>query len=297
VGDAVQAASVSLYERRAQVSVTDPVLIVAMEGWIDAGLGAAAALASVMAQVDTEVMAVFDGDALIDQRARRPVLRIMNGVNEGLTWPEIQLRVGHDAAGKGVALLVGPEPDVRWRGFTADVVALATELGVTMMLGLGAFPAPVPHTRPTRLVATATDAALATRVGFMPGGIEVPAGIEAALEIACKDAGIPAVGLWARVPHYAAAMPYPAAAAALVEGLVDVAGLTLSPGDLRDAAERAATQIDELIANSEEHRAMVTQLETQVDAVEGDQTGFDPTSLPSGDEIAAELERFLRGQG
>ena len=287
----------TLYERRADVTVDAPVLIVAMEGWIDAGLGAGTALASVLAQVDTEVVAVFDGDALIDQRARRPVLRIVNGVNEGLTWPEIQLRVGHDASGKGVALLVGPEPDVRWRGFMADVVALATELGVHMMLGLGAFPSPVPHTRPTRLVATATTAELAARVGFMPGGIEVPAGIEAALEVAFAEAGVPAVGLWARVPHYAAAMPYPAAAAALIEGLVDVAGLTLSAADLRDAAARTAEQIDELIANSEEHRAMVTQLEAQVDATESEQVDFDQSSLPSGDEIAAELERFLRGQG
>jgi predicted ATP-grasp superfamily ATP-dependent carboligase len=242
-------------------------------------------------------VAVFDGDALIDQRARRPVLRIVNGVNEGLTWPEIQLRVGHDAAGKGVALLVGPEPDVRWRGFTADVIALATELGVRMMLGLGAFPAPVPHTRPTRLAATATTPELAARVGFLPASIEVPAGIEAALEVACRDAGIPAVGLWARVPHYAAAMPYPAAAAALIDGLVDLGGLTLSAVDLRDAAERTKAQIDELIANSEEHRAMVSQLESQIDATENEQSGFDVSALPSGDEIAAELERFLRGQG
>jgi hypothetical protein len=286
----------TLYERRADVSVDAPVLIVAMEGWIDAGLGAGAALAAVMGQVDTEVVAQFDGDALIDQRARRPILRIVNGVNEGLTWPEIQLRAGHDVAGNGIALLVGPEPDVRWRGFTADVVSLSKELGVRMMLGLGAFPAPVPHTRPTRLAATATTQELAARVGFMPGGIEVPAGIEAALEVACKGAGIPAVGLWARVPHYAAAMPYPAAAAALIEGLVDMGGLTLSAGDLHEAAERANAQIDELIANSEEHQAMVTQLESQVDATEG-QAGYDVSTLPSGDEIAAELERFLRGQG
>jgi hypothetical protein len=287
----------TLYERNADVTVDAPVLIVAMEGWIDAGLGAGAALASVLGQLDTDVVATFDGDALIDQRARRPVLRIVNGVNEGLTWPEIQLRAGHDASGKGVALLVGPEPDVRWRAFTADVVSLAAELGVTMMLGLGAFPAPVPHTRPTRLAATATSQELAARVGFMPGGIEVPAGIEAALEVAFAEAGVPAVGLWARVPHCAAAMPYPAAAAALIDGLVDFGGLTLSAGDLREAAERTAAQIDELIANSEEHRAMVKQLEAQVDATEDAQTDFDPSSLPSGDEIAAELERFLRGQG
>jgi predicted ATP-grasp superfamily ATP-dependent carboligase len=289
----------SLYERKAEVHVESPVLVVAMEGWIDAGLGAAAALATIMGQVDTEVAVVFDGDALIDQRARRPVLHIENGVNQGLAWPEMQLRVGHDATGNGLVLLVGPEPDVHWRSFTAAVVQLATELGVRMMLGLGAFPAPVPHTRPTRLAATASSAELARQVGFVPGAIDVPAGIEAALEGAFAEAGIPAVGLWARVPHYAAAMPYPAAATALIEGLVTTAGLALGTDDLHAAAERTSAQIDELIANSDEHTAMVAQLESQVDATEGDVgigDGIDVSSLPSGDEIAAELERFLRGQ-
>lgn len=285
-----------LYERRAEIAVEAPVLIVAMDGWIDAGLGAGAALAALMAQVDTDVVAQFDGDALIDQRARRPVLHIENGVNEGLAWPEIQLRVGHDAAGNGVVLLIGPEPDFKWRAFTAAVVQLAQELGVRMMLGLGAFPAPVPHTRPTRLAATASSRELAMRVGFIPSSIDVPAGIEAALEVAFREAGIPAVGLWARVPHYAAAMPYPAAAAALLDGLVSVAGLSLHAGDLIAAADHAKTQIDQLIANSDEHTAMVTQLEAQVDATEGG-GDMDVSTLPSGDEIAAELERFLRGQG
>ncbi|MDQ1372712.1 MAG: hypothetical protein QOJ09_50 [Actinomycetota bacterium] len=285
-----------LFERRASVSVETPVLVVAMEGWIDAGLGAGAALAGIMGQVDTEVVAQFDGDALIDQRARRPVLHIVNGVNEGLAWPEIQLRAGHDATGNGVVLLIGPEPDFKWRGFTSAVVGLAKELGVRMMLGLGAFPAPVPHTRPTRLAATASSPELAARVGFVPGAIDVPAGIEAALEVEFAEAGIPAIGLWARVPHYAAAMPYPAAAAALIEGLSTIGGLALHTSELHAAAERTNTQIDELIANSDEHRAMVTQLETQVDTSDGD-SGFDGSAIPSGDEIAAELERFLRGQG
>ena len=285
-----------LYERRADVRVAAPVLVVAMEGWIDAGLGAAAALGNILGQVDTEVAALFDGDALIDQRARRPVLHIEDGVNTGLAWPEIQLRVGHDSTGNGLALLVGPEPDVHWRAFTAAVVELAGELGVRMMLGLGAFPAPVPHTRPTRLAATASSPELARQVGFVPGSIDVPAGIEAALEVAFAEAGVPAVGLWARVPHYAAAMPYPAAAAALVEGLATVGGLALSAHDLHAAAEHTRAQIDELIANSEEHTAMVAQLESQIDATEG-ATEIDVSSLPSGDEIAAELERFLRGQG
>ena len=282
-------------QKRAE-QLTNPILVVATEGWIDAGLGAATALAAVLAQVDTGVVASFDADELIDHRARRPVLRIVDGVNTSLAWPDIALRAGHDSAGADLILLVGPEPDMRWRAFTHTVVETAQELGVRMLLGLGAFPAPVPHTRPTRLASTASSPELAGQVGFVPGTIDVPAGIQAALERAFADAGIPAIGLWARVPHYAAAMPYPAASAALVEGLTAVGGLTLSAGDLHAAADRTSTQIDQLIANSEEHTAMVAQLEEQIDAAEG-QSGFDLRTLPSGDEIAAELERYLRGQG
>ena len=287
-----------MYERHAEVHLNEPVLVVAMEGWIDAGLGAAAAVATILGQAETQLVATFDADVLLDQRARRPVVRIENGVNTGLTWPTIQLRAGKDRVGNDVLFLVGPEPDVQWRAFTRAVVDLAEQHGVRLAVGLGAFPAPVPHTRPTRLAATATTQDLAMKVGFVTGTIEVPAGIGAALERAFADAAsdIPAVGLWARVPHYAAAMPYPAASAALVDGLAKVAGLAFDAGELISAAAVSSGQLDELITNSEEHTAMVRQLEEQIDAAEGPQADLDLSRLPSGDEIAAELERFLRGE-
>jgi hypothetical protein len=283
-------------ERAEAEALDQPLMVMAMEGWIDAGLGAATALASLLTQLDTHVVGRFDSDELIDQRARRPVLRIVEGVTTSLAWPEIELRAGRDTSGKGLLLLVGPEPDMRWKAFTRAVVDLARDLGVRMLIGLGAFPAPVPHTRPTRLASTASSPELAAQVGFVPGTIDVPAGAQAALERAFADAGIPAVGLWARVPHYAAAMPYPGASAALIEGLVALGGLTLSAGDLHAAADRNKAQIDALIENSDEHRSMVQELEAQLDAAEG-LAGADVRTLPSGDEIAAELERFLRGQG
>jgi predicted ATP-grasp superfamily ATP-dependent carboligase len=231
-------------------------------------------------------VATFDVDTLLDHRARRPIVRIVDGVNTGLRWPEIQLLGGHDAGGHDLLLLVGPEPDHQWRAFTAAVGELATSFGVDLVIGLGAFPAPVPHTRPARLASTATTTELAQRVGFLPGALDVPAGVQAALERAFADIGVAAVGLWARVPHYAAAMPYPEASAVLLEGLASVAGITSDTADLRRAAEVSRQHLDELIANSEEHIALVRQLETQVDA-----------DVPSGDEIAAEVERFLRGEG
>jgi predicted ATP-grasp superfamily ATP-dependent carboligase len=231
---------------------------------------------------------------LIDRRARRPVVRITEGVHQGLTWPAIQLRAGTDLQGADVLFLVGPEPDFRWGAFTADVIELSRSLDVRMAVGLGAFPAPVPHTRPIKLAATASSHELAVQVGFVSGTIEVPAGIQAALEQAHAEAGIPSIGLWARVPHYAAAMPFPAASAALVDALALVSGLSFSSDDLTSAGAITNQRVDQLISASDEHREMVRQLEEQIDAAEP-QPDLGP--LPSGDELAAELERFLKEQG
>jgi hypothetical protein len=272
-----------------------PVLVIALEGWIDAGFAAASAVASLLETLETQQLATFDFADLIDQRARRPRLRIDDGVRGPIRWPEPELRTGSDRRGAGLLLLVGPEPDFRWQSFAAEVRELAVELDVRLVVGLGAFPTAVPHTRPIRLTSTASDPTLADRVGFIAGSLDVPAGIADVIGEECTRAGIPSVGLWARVPHYVAGMPYAPAALALVEGLAAVAGLDLPTSKLAEAADASRRQVDELIAQSEEHAAMVRQLEAQLDAVE------DPGlhlggRLPSGDEIAAELERFLRGE-
>jgi predicted ATP-grasp superfamily ATP-dependent carboligase len=184
---------------------------------------------------------------------------------------------------------------MKWHQFVNEVVELSTKLGVEMVLGLGAFPAPVPHTRPVRLVGTSTDGELSAKVGFLPAGIDVPAGVQGALEVAFGDAGIPAVGLWARVPHYAAAMPYPAASAALVGGLAQMTGIEVDVSSLQGASVATRRQIDQLLAGSDEHVALVQQLETQYDQEQAAAaTNFG--EIPSGDEIAAELEKFLRDQ-
>lgn len=284
-----------LYSLAAEPDMDDPVLVLGMDGWIDAGIGAATAMAALVDQIPTTVVARFNADELVDHRARRPVMRIEDGINTGLTWPEVELRHGIDREGHDVLLLVGPEPDIRWHRFCSDVVVLARRFGVRLVVGLGAFPGPAAHTRPVRLASTATTPELARQVGFLPGVIDVPAGIHAALERAFADADppIPAVGMWARVPHYVAAMPYPAASATLLDGLRDVAGIAVRTDDLREAAAVTHERINELIANSDEHRSMVDQLERQIDAVE---SALDFSNLPTGDEIAAELQRFLRGE-
>ncbi len=283
-----------LYERHTHPALESPVLLLATDSWVDAGLGARGAVGRVLETIPTEPIATFDADTLIDFRARRPTVRITDGVVDDLSWPEIQLRAGRDAGGQHLLVLVGPEPDMAWHAFVRSVVELATELQVRLVVGAGAYPAAVPHTRPVRLSAIATDADLAAKVGVVAGTTEVPAGIQTALQEGFAAAGIPAIGIWARVPHYLAAMPYPAAAAALVEMLADVTGLALDATELRQSAEEMAAQVEQAIANSDDGSEMVAQLEAAYDTAAA--TESDLADMPSGDELAAELERYLRDQ-
>ncbi len=292
----------SLYELRPdRPALTSPVLVMAPEGWIDAGLGGAGAMAALLAGIETEVVATFDIDVLLDLRARRPVARIVDGVYQELMWPEIELRTGKDSAGHDVLFLVGPEPDNAWQAYAEALAELARLLEVRLLVGMGAFPAPVPHTRPAKLVATATTAEMAEQVGVVKGSLNVPAGIVLAVQRHFGNVRLPAIALWARVPHYAAGRPYPEASLVLVEGLAQVAGITVDTSELQAAAETTRAYLEELTANSAEHQALVRQLEAQVDAeLAGEGTEAAPewgVSAPDADELVAEVERFLRDQG
>ncbi|MFZ0667257.1 MAG: PAC2 family protein [Acidimicrobiales bacterium] len=286
----------TLFERHTERVFDHPVLVVSLEGWVDAGLGAAGAIGALLEAGPTELLATFDGETLIDQRARRPVARIVNGVTEKLTWPTLELRSGRDLAGADMLYLVGPEPDFKWRSFVSAVVDLARSLGVRMCVGLGAFPAPAPHTRPVKLAATAPEQSgeISAGIGVVQGAIEVPAGVWGALELAFGAAGIPAVGLWARVPHYVTGMSFAPASVALVDGLMSIAGLTLDTTELRTSADASLRQVDELITKSQEHLELVKQLERNLDATEGNP--LDLGKIPTADELGAELERYLRGE-
>lgn len=283
----------ALFEFRDQPSLEGPVLLVALEGWIDAGAAAARAVEAILAQVETTVVATFDADALLDFRARRPTMHLLDGVNTGLTWSTIELHAVHAPNGTDVLLLTGVEPDHAWHAFCDAVLGLSVDLGARMEVGLGAFPAGVPHTRPVQLSATASTEELASSVGFVRGTIDVPAGVEAVIERSFHDAGLPAVGIWAQVPHYASTMRYPAAAARLVEGVNQLAGTDFSVEGLADEVAGMRSRIDSLVEDNPQHMAMIRQLEETYDA----QRHADVADLPSGDDLAEELQRFLREQG
>lgn len=164
-----------LVERLARPELESPVLVVSLAGFIDAGGAAELAVDHLLQQVVTTPIARFDTDDLIDRRARRPVMHLVDGVNTGIDTTELDVLAAQDGAGNDLLLLSGPEPDYRWRRFAAAVVDLAVELDVRMVCGLGAYPAPAPHTRSARVVSTATSQDLADRVGHLDGAIDVPA--------------------------------------------------------------------------------------------------------------------------
>ena len=218
-------------------------------------------------------------------------MRLVDGVNTQLTWEETELSWAKDGLGHDVLLLFGNEPDHAWLAFSEQVVDLAEDLGARMVLGLGAYPTPVPHTRTPLLASSASTEELAQ--GLIQNSVEVPSGVQGMIERRAALRGLPALGLWAQVPHYVSAMPYPAASLALLQGANRVTGLDLPLGDLPDQADASRHRIDELIAQNPEHAAMLEQLEAQADQLASN-TALQATS---GDELAAELERFLREQG
>lgn len=282
-----------LYEITARPAVSSPALLVSLDGWIDAGFAAAGAMNHLKSSLDSTLVAAFDTEQLVDHRSRRPVMHLVDGVNTGLTWPVIEVRHGRDLDGRDVLLLVGAEPDMRWRAFTADVIALARELGVRIVVPMGAYPAPVPHTRSGRIATSASSSELARRAGSVAGTLDVPAGVQGALERAAADAGIPAVGVWAQVPHYVSAMAYPAASAELIDAISIAAGLRLDSSALHEAGRAMRARLDELVAANGDHEQMVRALEAHYDA---EAEAGPATLLPSGEQLATEIERYLRDQ-
>jgi PAC2 family len=288
---------VSLYELIEQPDLDAPVLILALEGWIDAGLAAATAADVLLDALETATVARFDTDALLDYRARRPTVHMVQGVQRGLVWPSLELSAATDDDGNEMLLLVGSEPDRMWQGFVDAVVQLALQFDVRMCVGLGAYPAPAPHTRVARMACSASTANLAADPTFLRATLDFPGGAQAAIEQGCDARGIPSLGLWAQVPHYAAGMHYPAASIGLIESLAHLAELSLPVGDLPSQADITRMRLDELISQNPEHQAMLRQLETAYEQVQEDAGPLlGDTALPTGDELAAELERFLREQ-
>ena len=277
-------------------SLDSPVLVVMLTGWIDASGAAAAAMSTVQDEWAVRPLATFDGDTFIDYRARRPTMELREGVNVRLVWADIELHVGQDSRGHDVLTLSGPEPDSQWRRFADVVSGLAVKLGVQQMVALGAYPFATPHTRDPRLSSSSPSADVVANVAYLKNSVDVPAGMGAVLEHAFTEKGMPALGIWAQVPHYVSALSYPAATLALLTGLHDVAGLVVDAAAIRQETIIQRQRLDQLVASNDEHRSMVNQLEELYDQAQQQTDLLGTGDIPTGEELAAEFERFLRDQ-
>ena len=283
-----------LYRVLRTPDVVDPVLLVHFDGWVDAGRGARTAVRHISNVTGAEKLAEFDTEYLLDYRAHRPTLHIVNGINADIDWPVIELSAGSDSDDRDLLILSGAEPDHNWRAFVEAVLGLAKRFGVRRLVSLGAYPAAVPHTRDTRLTITSPTPEL-VRANQSGATLDVPAGMAAAIEAAFTAAGIASLSLWAQVPHYIAAAPYPSAALSLIEGLVDAAGIRIDSGALSEHALTIRNQLDDLIAEDAGHTDTILELERHHDEVNSGGISTEG-SLAISEELGAQFERFLRAQ-
>ena len=276
-----------------------PVLVQALDGFIDAGSATRLARTHLLAQLGSQVIARFDVDTLHDYRARRPPMLFVEDHWESYEAPELAIHLLHDEAGTPFLLLAGPEPDVQWERFVEAVRLIVAQLRVRLVVGLNAIPMSLPHTRPVGVIAHGSRQELLEGAEPWVGTVTVPASAGHLLEFRLGQAGLDAVGFAAHVPHYVSQAEFPAAAAALVREVAAATGLVLPTTALDDAAVATRREIDEQVAQSEEVQAVVRALEEQYDSfVAGRSRSLlaDEAQLPSADELGAELERFLADQ-
>ena len=270
-----------------------PVLVVALSGWVDAGMAGADAAEYLEDLLDEpEPFARVDLADLVDLQHTRPQVSLDEGATRVVSWPEITLVAGRIASaaralepgpGQDVVIVRGPEPGLRWLQVCTDLAQLAASFDARMAVMLAGMPVVVSHRRPIRVLATATSRSLAQEVEPLRPDYDGPTGAQTVLQHSLGVAGVPAVGLWAQVPHYLSGGPSPAATAALVRRTAEVAGLVIEPTDLGDAIAEYHAKVEETLAERPDMAELVEQLDGSSDG------------LPTGDELASEIERFLRG--
>ncbi len=279
-----------------------PVLVHGLEGFSDAGHAVKLATKHLRQTLESELVASFDIDELIDYRSRRPTMTFKADHFSDYDAPELNLYAVKDNAGTPFLLLAGMEPDLRWEKFTTAVRLLAEQLGVSRTIGLGSIPMAIPHTRPLGVTAHSSNKDLVRSDQSWTGELQVPGSASSLLELRMAQHGHESLGFSVHVPHYLSQTDYPSAAETLLENVSEVGGLDLPLMALGQAAARVREQIDEHITGNEEVQSVVKALERQYDtfvAAQEQQSTLlaSDESLPSGDELGAEFERFLAEQG
>jgi predicted ATP-grasp superfamily ATP-dependent carboligase len=266
-----------------------PVLVAAFRGWNDGGQGASLAGGYLAKQWGAESFAEIESENFYDFQAVRPQVSLEDGMTRKLEWPaNTFLHAPIPGLDRDGVILLGVEPNLRWKTYSGLVLELTQALGIELVVTLGSLLADVPHTRPAPVSAAASDPALVEELGVEPSRYEGPTGIVGILLDACRREGLPSVSLWAAVPHYVSLAPSPRAALALCRRLGELVGTEIDVAELEQAAEEYSEQVTEAVASDAETAAYVEELERRVDLMEAAE------ELPSGESLAAELTRFLR---
>jgi proteasome assembly chaperone (PAC2) family protein len=267
-----------------------PVLLAAFDGWNDAGESATSALDAISSELEATTFATVDPEEFYDFQATRPTVRLVEGIRH-VEWPAAELRAARlPAADHDLILLRGHEPNLRWRTFAAEVMEVAASFAVEMVVTVGALLADVPHTRPTQVVSSTGDPLLAERLGLPLSRYEGPTGILGVLSDAAARLGIPAVGLWAALPHYLHLAPNPWGAMALIEELGRLLPVSVDTAGLVGQTEAFDQAVTDLIDENPELAGYVERLEADADDEE-DPPGL--ADLPP-EQFVAEVERYLR---
>jgi predicted ATP-grasp superfamily ATP-dependent carboligase len=276
-------------------SLDHPPLICAFKGWNDGGEAASIAAQYLRERWDAKKFAEVDPEEFYDFQVSRPTVRLAEGVSRVIDWPMGEFSAA-SPGGHDIALFTASEPNVRWRTFTASIIDAARAIGSELLVTFGAFLTDVPHTRPVPVVGSASDEETARRLGLSRSQYEGPTGIVGVLHDSSIRAGLPSISLWAAVPHYLPAAPNPKAALALVERASTLLDVTVNTEGLRRATATWEEGVGRLVSESDELAEYVSRLTAAADA-SIEETRMSEEPMPSGEVIAAELERFLREQG
>jgi hypothetical protein len=276
-----------------------PVLVQALDGFVDAGGATRLTREHLLATLQSEVIATFDVDQLYDYRARRPEMIFATDHWESFKRPQLAIHAVTDADETTFLLLAGPEPDTQWERFAAAVELLVNRLNVRLVVGLNSIPMGVPHTRPSTVIAHGSPLDLVAEYSNWLGTVQVPASAGHLLEFRLAEAGLPSMGFAVNVPHYLAHLDYPDAAVTLIDHVARAGSLRLPSEALQESGDLVRAGVDEQVSGSEEVAGVVQALERQYDEIvagRGNGLVADGASLPTADEIGAEFERYLSRQ-
>jgi hypothetical protein len=289
----------SLYQRAVSAPrvPTDLPLVIALTGFTDAGSAVSQVVDHFREVLEPTPLAVFSNDVLLDYRARRPVVSFDQDHLTAYRPPRLELSLAHDALGQPFLLLAGYEPDFAWDAFTQAVIDLAASYDASTVTWVHAIPMPVPHTRPIGTTVSGTRSELTEAHSVWQPTTQVPATAGHLLEYRFAEAGARVAGFVLLVPHYLGDTEYPAAALAALDSLTVATGLVFSGDELRDENRDYLEKVQEQVSGSDELSRMLQGLEERYDAYMAGSTLATPIihtgDLPSADELAAELERFL----